>query len=64
VGKLRLGLNGRMYEFASGYIPLALWEPGERERARMEREEGETRLDRGNRSQGKLCGQGGQLLDH
>jgi len=53
-----------MYEFASGYIPLALWEPGERERARMEREEGETRLDRGNRSQGKLCGQGGQLLDH
>ena len=36
----------------------------ERERARMEREEGETRLDRGNRSQGKLCGQGGQLLDH
>ena len=32
MGKLRLGLNGRMYEFASGYIPLALWEPEERER--------------------------------
>lgn len=51
-----------MYEFASGYIPL--WEPRERERerARMEREEGETRLDRGNRSQGKLCGQGVSYL--
>lgn len=34
----------------------------ERERARMEREEGETRLDRGNRSQGKLCGQGVSYL--